>query len=102
VGALGVVAATLLTLGLCGFASGRDIPALGPVLSCLSPLNLALAAVGPATAVPASLKDPQAASLAFLLGATAAVIAYVATTMAMHAAMRRNFMMTVRRLAGLK
>lgn len=102
VGALGVVAATLLTLGLCGFASGRDIPALGPVLSCLSPLNLALAAVGPATAIPASLQDPQATSIAFLAGAAVAVVAYVATTMAMHAALRRNFMMTVRRLAGLK
>lgn len=54
VGALGVVAGAVLVLGLCGFASGQDIPLLGPAISCLSPVNLAMAAVAPIGRCPVS------------------------------------------------
>ena len=102
VGALGVVAVTVLVLGLCGLASGKDIPLVGPAISCLSPVNLALAAVAPSGAVPRQLAEPGGAMGAFAVGAVVAVAAFMTVTVAMHAALKRNFMMTVRRLAGLK
>jgi ABC-type transport system involved in multi-copper enzyme maturation permease subunit len=102
VGALGVVAATTLVLGLCGLATGKEIPVLGPVITCLSPVNLAWAAVQPASAVPGQLAEPNGAMMAFVVGSAMAVTIFVVTTIAMHAALKRNFMMTVRRLAGLK
>jgi hypothetical protein len=36
------------------------------------------------------------------VGCVIAVAAFTMTTVLMHAALRRNFMMTVRRLAGMK
>ena len=102
IGALGVVAATVLVLGLCGLATGKDIPLVGPVITCLSPVNLAWAAVQPASAVPGQLAEPQGALIAFVVGTTMAVTIFVITTTTMHAALKRNFMTTVRRLAGLK
>jgi ABC-type transport system involved in multi-copper enzyme maturation permease subunit len=102
VGALGVVAATVLVLGLCGLATGREIPVVGPVIICLTPVNLAWAAVSPASAIPGQLEKPEGMLVAFAVGCVIAVSAFTVTTMLMHAALQRNFMMTVRRLAGMK
>ena len=102
VGAMGVVAATVLVLGLCGLATGREIPWVGPVITCLTPVNLAWAAVSPASAIPGQLVRPEAMLVAFAVGCVISVAGYTTTTVLMHAALRRNFMMTVRRLAGLK
>ena len=101
-GALGVVAGAGVVLGLCATAAGTDIPGVGPALSCLSPVNLALAAVAPDQVVAASLLDPGSLAPGFAVGTVIAVVVETVVTGAMLAAMRRNFMMTVRRLAGLK
>jgi hypothetical protein len=65
-------------------------------------VNLARAAVSPETALPASLVDPAAMRAGFILGSLLATIGYGVRTWAMLAAIRRSFMMTVRRLSGLK
>jgi hypothetical protein len=65
-------------------------------------VNLALAAVAPDQVVSASLLDPGSLAPGFAIGTVAAVVVESVVTYAMLAAMRRNFMMTVRRLAGLK
>ena len=75
---------------------------LGPVLVCLSPVNLAFAAVAPARALAASMLQPGTLATAFIVGGAIAVASYATLTWAMLAAIRRSFMMTVRRLAGLK
>jgi hypothetical protein len=100
--ALGAVSGVLLLTGLCGAAAGRDIAALGPAVTCLSPLNLAFAAVAAGHAVPASLANSETVPAAFGIGAAVAVLGYGGVTWAMLASIRRNFMMAVRRLAGLK
>lgn len=102
VGALGVVVGAIAVLGLCGAVSMPEIPVLGPIVACLSPLNLTRAAVMPETALPASLGDPVAMRVGFVTGALLATTAYAVLTWAMLAAIRRSFMMTVRRLSGLK
>ncbi|MBM4007767.1 MAG: hypothetical protein FJ292_09470 [Planctomycetes bacterium] len=101
-GALGVVAGAGVVLGLCATAAGTDIPGVGPALSCLSPVNLALAAVAPDQVVSASLLDPGSLAPGFAIGTVIAVVVESVVTYAMLAAMRRSFMMTVRQLAGLK
>jgi hypothetical protein len=65
-------------------------------------VNLALAAVAPDQVVAASLLDPGSLAPGFAVGTVIAVVVETVVTGAMLAAMRRNFMMTVRRLAGLK
>ena len=102
VGALGVVVGVIAVLGLCGAASMPEVPILGPIVACLSPVNLARAAVSPETALPASLVDPSSMRAGFILGSLLATIGYGVLTWAMLAAIRRSFMMTVRRLSGLK
>ncbi|MCE9619893.1 MAG: ABC transporter permease [Planctomycetes bacterium] len=102
VGAIGVVMGVATTLGLCGSASGGDVALLGSAMNCLSPMNLVFAAVTPANAIPASLEAQSGLITSFLLGATMSVVLYVGITIGMHAAMKRSFMMTVRRLSGLK
>jgi hypothetical protein len=101
-GALGVLVGVVATLGLCGAASMPEVPVLGPIVACLSPLNLARAAVSPETALPASLREQGGMALSFGMGALAACGGYAMLTYAMLASIRRSFMMTVRRLAGLK
>ena len=100
--ALGVISGTLVLLGLCGAAGGRDIAGVGAAMSCLSPLNLAFAAVAPAAAVPASLQEVGVLRVGFAAGAAVAAVGYGVVTWATLASIRRNFMMSVRRLSGLK
>ncbi len=102
VGAIGIIVAIMTTIGLCGAASGGSVPLFGPAISCLSPLNLVLATVTPADTIPASMELQSGLSASFLLGAALSVALYVGVTFGMHAAMKRSFMMTVRRLSGLK
>jgi ABC-type uncharacterized transport system permease subunit len=101
-GALGVIVAAAGMLGLCGAAAGTTVPMLGPALVSLSPVNLAFAAVAPARALGVSLNDPEVLRTSFVFGGLLAAVAYATLTYAMLAAIRRSFMMTVRRLAGLK
>ena len=101
-GALGVIVGAATLLGLCGAAAGAEVPMLGPVLVCLSPVNLAFGAVAPARALAASMLQPETLTTSFIVGGAIAVASYATLTYAMLAAIRRSFMMTVRRLAGLK
>ena len=101
-GALGVIVGAASLLGLCGAAAGREVPMLGPALVCLSPVNLAFAAVAPAHALAASMLQPEGLVTSFAVGGLVAAASYATLTWAMLAAIRRSFMMTVRRLAGLK
>ncbi|MBM4113354.1 MAG: hypothetical protein FJ253_08280 [Phycisphaerae bacterium] len=87
-------------LGVCGSAAGSSIPVVGAVLAALSPVNLLMAVVAPNMAVPASLEEPGAARMALAVGSVLAVVVYVAVVLGMRATMTRNFMFTVRRLAG--
>ena len=93
---------SLATGALCGAAAGTTVPMLGPALVSLSPVNLAFAAVAPARALGVSLNDPEVLRTSFVFGGLLAAVAYATLTYAMLAAIRRSFMMTVRRLAGLK
>lgn len=102
VGALGVVVGVIAVLGLCGAPSMPEVPILGPIVACLSPLNLARAAVSPETSLSASLMDPAGMRVGFIAGCLLATAGYAVLTWAMLAAIRRSFMMTVRRLSGLK
>jgi ABC-type transport system involved in multi-copper enzyme maturation permease subunit len=102
IGAIGVVAGVAGTIGLCGMASGPDVPLLGPAVSCLSPMNLVFAAVVPFRSIGASLAAPSGLTASFVLGGAISAAVYAGLTFGMHAAMKRSFMMTVRRLAGLK
>ncbi len=102
VGAIGIIAAIMTTIGLCGAASGGSLPLFGPAISCLSPMNLVLATVAPMDTISASLELQSGLTASFLLGGTLSVALYVGVTIGMHAAIKRSFMMTVRRLSGLK
>jgi ABC-type transport system involved in multi-copper enzyme maturation permease subunit len=101
-GALGVVAGAATVVGLCAAAAGREIAGVGPALACMSPLNLTWAAVAPDHVLGASLLEPASLLPGFAIGTVIAVVSEGVVTYAMLTAMRRNFMMTVRRLAGLK
>ena len=102
IGAIGVVVAVAATIGSCGAAAGKDIAVLGPAIQSFSPMNLVFAAVMPADSITASLENASLLTSSFIFGAMASVALYVGVTIGMHAAMKRSFMMTVRRLSGLK
>jgi len=57
--------------------------------------------VDPVTAIPESLVDQGAARVSLVVGSIGAILAYGFAVYAMHAQLKRSFMMTVRRLAGL-
>ena len=102
-----VIAASLVVfslgflLAMCGFAAGRSVPYVGAALAALSPINLLVATVDPVTAIPESLADQGAARVSLVVGSIGAILAYGFAVYAMHAQLKRSFMMTVRRLAGL-
>ena len=102
VAAVGVVLAISSLLGICGVASGRSIEVVGGFLSGLTPVNLLLAAVQPAEFLSNSLdgRSITPVRIALVSGALVSGAGYVGVVFAMHTAMKRSFMMTVRRLAG--
>ncbi len=102
-----VIAASLVVfaiggfLGMCGLTAGRGVPYVGAALSALNPVNLLVAVVDPAEAIPESLGDQTAARVSLIVGSVGAIFVYGLAVFAMHAQLKRSFMMTVRRLAGL-
>jgi len=73
---------------------------LGAVLNALSPVNLTLATISPELVMSASLADLPSARVSLIVGSVIAVLSYLGIVFALHANMKRTFMMTVRRLAG--
>ncbi len=102
-----VIAASLVVFGiggffgLCGLGAGRGVPYVGAALSAMSPVNLLVAVIDPTEAIPESLADGMAARVSLVVGSVGAILAYGLAVFAMHAQLKRSFMMTVRRLAGL-
>jgi ABC-type Na+ efflux pump permease subunit len=100
IAAFGVVVLVGGTLGACGAVSGRSIPVVGAVITALSPVNLALAAISPETVLWGGSADLAGARTGLAVGSVLAAAGYFGAVFGMHAAMKRTFMMTVRRLAG--
>lgn len=101
VGAVSATAVAGLVLGLCGMAAGRSIPALGAFMNALTPINLVAAVVTPEAVADQTLQQGVGTYRVFLaVGAAATAVGGTAIVWAMHAAMKKTFMFTVRKLAG--
>lgn len=98
---VGVVAGIV---GLCGWKAASDLSIVGPVLGALSPASLVWALVYPESAMLSTIKGSGdlTARVSLLVGAFIAAGIYAAFVYGIHAALVRNFDMTVRRLAGVK
>lgn len=99
-GATAVILAIGATVGVCGGAVGSNIPYVGAVINALSPMNLVLMAVEPATMISASLESPVGRRVSILAGAAIAALVYCSVVYGLHTSIKASFMMTVRRLAG--
>ena len=89
-------------LGFCGGASGGSIEVVGAFFSALSPVNMGLAGTVPSIAISQSIGgDFEAARVALVVGAGVASAAWILVVWMMHTGMKKSFMMTVRRLAGV-
>ncbi len=101
VAAVGLVIAIAGAVGLCGAAAGKSIPGLGAALTALGPINLVVAALFPASAIPASLGEPATARWGLAIGTLLAAGLWIGLVVGMHGHLKRTFMATVRQLAGL-
>jgi len=101
IAAVGIVVAVTGVLSLCGVASGGSMSLLGAVLNAVSPINLLFSIVKPEDIIHDALEDNVAAArVASVVGAAIWAFLYALLCYLMHTNMKRNFMMTVRRLAG--
>jgi hypothetical protein len=98
--AIGVIGAIGLVLGVCASALGNSIPYVGAAAAAVSPLNMLFASIAPNDWIRESLSDIGAARTSLAIGTIAACVLYGVACVAMHAAMKKSFMMTVRRLSG--
>jgi ferrous iron transport protein B len=99
--AIGVLGVIGLVLGVCAAALGNSIPYVGAAAAAASPLNMLFATVDPSAWIGESMKsDVGAARTSLAIGTIVASVVFGAACFGMHAAMKRSFMMTVRRLAG--
>ena len=101
--ALSVVVVILLVLGFCSISAGNGIEVVGGFLASLSPVNLLLAAIQPDDFLRASFttgSTPEATRVAFFIGGLVFALVYLAVVFFMHSALKKSFMVTVRRLAG--
>jgi hypothetical protein len=90
-----------LVLGLCGMAGGSSIPGIGSFMNALNPVNLLLAVVMPEAIASRTLEEGLAVHRwAIALGSALAAAVGAGAVWAMHAAIKRTFMFTVRKLAG--
>ncbi len=98
--AVGVIGLLGLVLGVCAAALGGSIPYVGAAMAGVSPMNMLFATVTPADSISESMGDLGAARTSLAIGTLAACAGYGTACFAMHSAMKKGFMMTVRRLAG--
>jgi hypothetical protein len=100
VAAVFIVIAVVGVLSLCGLATRGALDVVGGVIATFSPINLIMALIYPADAIPDAISQPAAGRTSLVIGAFIAAALYTAVVYAMHTNMKRTFMMTVRRLAG--
>lgn len=103
VGTVAVVFIVSGILGMCGWASGSDMPVVGPVLAALSPASVLDALVVPVQRLAETAIDPaglNAARLSLAIGAIISALVYLGIVYAVITALVRNFDFTVRKLAG--
>ena len=101
--ALSVVLVIMLVIGFCGISSGDGIPVIGGFMASISPINLLLASIQPGDYLDGSLAEGasvRTTRIALFIGGVAFAFLYVLVVYFMHSAMKKSFMMTVRRLAG--
>jgi ABC-type transport system involved in multi-copper enzyme maturation permease subunit len=102
--AVGAVAATGtigLALGLCGVAGGGSIPGIGSFMNALTPVNLLLATITPEAVAARTLQEGVGVHRwAMGIGSLVAAGLGAGAVWAMHGALKRTFMFTVRKLAG--
>lgn len=91
-------------VGLCGWNAASEMAVIGPVLGGLSPASLLFAMSEPATAMAETIRSVSLmqARIAVAIGAMVGAGIYIGIVYATHAAMVKNFDMTVRKLAGVK
>lgn len=102
IAALGVVLVIMVILAFCGLTAGRNVELVGPFFASLSPINLLMSTIMPEEFIGPSLTPEMnpGGRIALLVGGVIATAIYIAMVFGMHAAMKRSFMMTVRKLAG--
>jgi len=101
VSAVMVLLVVVGVLGLCGGASG-SINVLAELVNAASPFNLVFAALRPEDALTPQSIQSGADRGTLAVGAVLAAVIYGLIVYGMHASMKQNFMMTVRRLAGTR
>ncbi len=106
---VGTVAVVLIVsgiLGMCGWASGADMPVIGPAIAALSPASLLDAMVSPITRLDETVNQGgeglTTARIAMAVGALVSAGIYIGIVYGVLTAMVRNFDFTVRKLAGTR
>lgn len=104
IGTVAVVGVISGIIGLCGWASGADMPVVGPAVAAVSPASLMDALVAPVDRMSETVTDAglTTARVSLAIGAVVSAGVYIAVVYAIHAAMVRGFDFTVRKLAGTK
>lgn len=104
IGTVAVVGIISGIVGLCGWASGQDMPVIGPAVAAISPASLLDALVAPVQRMDETVNDSGlgTARVSLAIGAAISAAVYIAIVYAIHAAMVRGFDFTVRKLAGTK
>jgi ABC-type transport system involved in multi-copper enzyme maturation permease subunit len=101
IAAVAVVIGVVGALGLCAIPAGKSLSVVGSVLTTLSPINLLLAIIYAADTIPSALSSSLAAGRgSIIIGAVITAAIYSALVYGMHSNMKRQFMFTVRKLAG--
>jgi len=104
VGTVAVVFISSGILGLCGWASGADMPVVGPALTTLSPASMLDALISPVVRLDETVNSGPTglsqARVSMAIGSVISASIYIAIVYAVLTALVRNFDFTVRKLAG--
>ncbi len=101
VGAVAATGAVAVMLGLCAGATGKGIPVVGAFMNGLTPFSLVVSIVAPETSMSGSLEaGVQGSRIALFVGSVVGVCGFALAVWVMHAATKKTFMFTVRKLAG--
>lgn len=101
---VGIVAAVSAFVGMCGWQAGSQFSLLGPALAGISPAATIFAMINPAQMMSETVSqhDLMSARVAIAIGCMVGAGVYIGIVYAVHAALVKNFDMTVRKLAGVK